>query len=177
MKFLKILAIVVMIPVFIIGMIYAIDLSMRIISQQNHTKEYELMCKNIEENSEYYVNFSKKLISLYEEFGYDEFDFENGESELEYDIKSDLLGNKGFIRNELGITYVRLVYPDSIKGFWMINYNLTFRYYYDRYWIVYIPDEYMDEETIDMLSKEHFGSNLNNVKGNLFVSWIPENRH
>jgi hypothetical protein len=149
-------------------------------AEQNEILQYELMCKNIAENSDYYENFSKEFISVYEEFGYDKYDNNYGfyekyaiEERLVYESNSDLIGNESHIRNEIGIIYVQIEYPFGIAVFDYLSVDGNARYLYKRYNVVYIPDEYINEELIATLNTENHHGSLRNVKDNLFIASIP----
>jgi hypothetical protein len=144
-------------------------------ADQEEKLQYELMLQTIKDNSDYYVTFSEKFISVYEEFGYNEFHSVYGfydafklDGRLEYDLNSDLVIYESHIRIEEGIRYVEIAYPVNVGGF---NYTQDFveQYFYD-YWIIYIPDEYIDEESITELLTEIYDITLVNVKDNLFVA-------
>jgi hypothetical protein len=144
-------------------------------ADQNTKLQYELICQTIVENSDYYINFSKKFISVYEEFGYtkynagyDFFWLNNIDERLEYESNNDLLGNESKIRNEIGIRYVELVYPKYAEVF-NYSHEYTVHQIYNCL-IIYIPDEYMDEELINTLNKEIYGTTLEKLKDNLFVA-------
>jgi hypothetical protein len=42
---------------------------------------------------------------------------------------------------------------------------------YDSYAVVYIPDEFMYEVSIETLNREVYAGTLKNIKDNLFVAW------
>jgi hypothetical protein len=188
-RLLKVLAFIVIVLLIVVGSLYAIKIfetnrieKLQYEASQNYELQYESMIKTIKENSDYYENFSKEFISVFEEFGYDRFKTSWGfyerydiENRLEYEFNYDLLGREGYVNYARGLTYVKLKYHDSIL---MFDYSQGEDFYYsDEFWVVYIPYEYMDEETIATISREDFGSGLMNVKDNLFIAWIPENRH
>jgi hypothetical protein len=94
-------------------------------ADQNARLQYESMLQAIKENSDYYVSFSKKCFSEFQEYGYDEFYEANGsfnlgiiKNNLENEYKSDLLGriDDSYIIKEEGIIYVSLAAPRRIKG-------------------------------------------------------------
>jgi uncharacterized protein YxeA len=145
---------------------------------QNEELQYELILQTIKENSDYYVDFSKKFISEFEKFGYDDlnaqsgnFDFYKVRDKLEIVYNSDLLGNINncSIRNIEGITFVVYKYPDYIIG---VDYNAPdpFRQYSYGCFIIYIADEYMNEESIAILSRKIDGFTDENIGNNLFVA-------
>jgi hypothetical protein len=150
-------------------------------SEQNAKLKYELMLKTIEENSEYYTSFSKIFLSEFEKSDYDQiyaiygsFYLENVFDKLEKEINSELVGEDSVVRNEIGIIYSKIKYPYDI---WIID-NFSddgtplYKIYY--YWIVYIPDEYMNDELIATLNKEVYSIDLKELKGNLFLaSYTP----
>jgi hypothetical protein len=139
------------------------------------------MCQNIEENSDYYIEFSKKFISVFEEFGFYWFRNEwgfyeppGGSERLEFEINSELLGYESYIRNYGEYSYVELEYPYLIEIFLYCNKHDEYHYFYNKYVVIYIPDEYMNEETIDIINTKHFHSGLRNIKDNLFVAFRLE---
>jgi hypothetical protein len=143
-------------------------------SNQYEKLQYELMCHIIEENSEYYENFSKKFINEFEKYGYDEYYESNGrfslgkiQSKLENEINRVLLGYDCYINNEIGITFVTLKYPVSIKVFGFSNGSTRLDSY--ECTIFYIPDEYMNEETIAALNTNVYYNSLEHIKDNLFI--------
>jgi hypothetical protein len=149
--------------------------------EQKAILDYELMCKNIEENSDYYIEFSEKFISLYEEFGYDTYKIDRGFYELynpnelfEYEFDSDLLGYESHIRNYERYSYVELEYPDTIDGYAYCNKHDEYHYFYNKYMVIYIPDEYMNKETIDIIMTTKL-RDLKHIKDNLFVAFRLEN--
>jgi hypothetical protein len=169
-----IISTILILLLIIIGVLFAINLYTSHTTEKNAKIQYELMCQNIKENSEYYEDFSKKFISVYEEFGYDRYDTDCGfyekhltEERLEYESNKNLIGYESRILYHKGICYIVLHYPDRIKKF---NYNSEY-YYYDSYAVVYIPDEFMDEVSIETLNIEVYSGTLKNIKDNLFVAW------
>jgi lipopolysaccharide export system protein LptC len=145
---------------------------------QNAKEQYELMCHNIAENSDYYESFSKKFISIFKEYGYNSYINDtgflrkpfNGE-QIEYEADTGLIGYESSIQNHKEITYVVLDYPYRISKFNYCFNHAEYHYYYDRYAVVYIPDEYMDEASIEILSTEVYTGTFENIKDNLFVAW------
>jgi hypothetical protein len=191
MKLLKISSVVAIVLLIIIGGTYAIievyksDKLDKLIyeSDQNEKKQYDLMCQNIAENSDYYYSFSENFISLFEEYGYNEFhtgygffEHNNIKDELKYESNTDLLGSTGYIQNYEGFIHVVLDYPYSIKVFGYMYDDFTTKYFSDEYVVIYIPDEYMNEEIIDTLNTDVYHSTLKNIKDNLFVAWRAENQ-
>jgi hypothetical protein len=139
-------------------------------ADQNYELKYDLMIKTIEENSDYYESFSKEFITEFEKYGYDShyensgtFKLRNVEDKMKIEFNSDLLGKECYIRNEIGIIYVDLDYPIAIDVYG----------FYSRYSIIYIPDEYMNDEVITKLNTEIHGSTLENIKENLFIAKLP----
>jgi hypothetical protein len=186
-KILTYIFIIITVILLIIGGIYSINnyesekrSKLQDEANKNSELQYELMLQTIKDNSDYYVNFSKEFISLYEEFDYDKYDNNYGfyekyaiEERLEYESNSDLIGNESYIRNEIGIIYVQLEYPDRIAVFDDLSDDGKAQYLYQKYCVVYIPDEYVNKESIATLNtKIHYGS-LRNVKDNLFIASIP----
>jgi hypothetical protein len=139
--------------------------------------QYELMCQTIRENSDYYEDFSKKFLSEFEKFGYDElyemngsFDLQKVDDKLENEINRDLVGHRSHIYNENGIIFVILGYPKSIDVF-DFSRGYTSLESYDCS-IIYIPDEYMNEESISTLKNSGILP-FEHIKGNLFVMKYP----
>jgi hypothetical protein len=148
--------------------------------EQKAIVDYELMCKNIEENSDYYTEFSEKFISVFEEFVFYWFNNELGFYEppisaeiLEYESDNDLLGYESYIRNLEGYSYVELEYPDTIDGYAYCNKHDEYHYYHNKYMVIYIPDEYMNKETIDTIMTTKL-RDLTYIKDNLFVAFRLE---
>jgi hypothetical protein len=145
-------------------------------AEQYRKLQYELMLQTIEENSDYYISFSKRFLSEFEKFIYIEhnpFNFyltlEDIYDRLDDEFNNDLLGKNCYIRQDVGITYVQLEYPDSIRVLDYAHSSIA-SYKYSEYWVIYIPDKYLNEEVIDSLSKEVFFKSLKNVKDNLFIA-------
>jgi hypothetical protein len=147
-------------------------------SDQYEELQYKLMCQTIEENYDYYESFSKKCISEFEEDRDDEFYTMNGffdlytiiESELKEDFNNDLIKHDCYIVNEEGIIFVQLKYPVSIEMFDFSN-GSTHLYSYDCT-VIYIPDEYLNEESIATVYAG-FRLPFENIKENLFVMRHP----
>jgi hypothetical protein len=80
----------------------------------------------------------------------------------------------GYIRNEEGIIYVVLGYPIQVKVL-DFSYGYTGIVSYECS-IVYIPDEYLNDESIDMIINNRYFIDFRNIKDNLFVGrrWIIE---
>jgi uncharacterized protein YozE (UPF0346 family) len=144
---------------------------------QNAEIQYELICQMIEENSDYYVNISKKFISTFKEYAAtepnaykDSFSLSRIRSKFENDYNHQLLGlaEHCYIMNEIGITYVDLEYPISINGVYYSHGYIDYYYYYCS--VIFIPDEYMDEEIITTLNTKIYGKTLKNIKDNLFIA-------
>jgi hypothetical protein len=146
-------------------------------SDQNAEIQYERICQMIEENSDYYENISKKFISAFEEYAAtepnaykDSFSLSGIRSKFENDYNHQLLGlaEHCYIRNEIGITYVDLEYPISITGvYYSHGYIDDYSYYCS---VIFIPDEFMDEEIISTLNTKIYGKTLKNIKDNLFIA-------
>jgi uncharacterized protein YxeA len=147
-------------------------------ADRNTELQYELMLQTIKENKDYYVDFSKKFLSEFEKFGYDEwyaksgsFGFYKVSDKLGNEFNSNLLGNISNCRiiNVDGIISVIYQYPDSISG---VDYYLPVplqEYAYDCS-IIYIPDECMNEESIAILSRKIDGITDENIGNNLFIA-------
>jgi hypothetical protein len=147
-------------------------------SEINVELQYELILQNIEENSDYYVGFSKKFLLEFEKYGYDytydtygDFSLGNVIDELKNEFNSNLLGaiSGCQIGNVEGIIFVVLSYPDRIRGFDYYVPDPPWQYSYDCS-IIYIPDEYMNEESISILSIKIDGFTDENIGNNLFVA-------
>jgi hypothetical protein len=147
-------------------------------SNQYEELQYKLMCQTIEENSDYYENFSKNCISQFEEYGYDELYTMNDsfdlytiiENELKNDFNRDLLRYDCHISNVEGIIFVGLTYSKSIEVLYFSD-TSTHLDYYDCS-IIYIPDKYMNEESISTLKNSGILP-FEHIKGNLFVMRHP----
>jgi hypothetical protein len=144
---------------------------------QNEELQYELILQTIKENKDYYVEFSKKFLSEFEKFGYDDWYAQSGNfglykvrDKLEIVYNSGLLGNINncSIRNVEGITFVGFQYPDAIIGVDYYAPDPFQQYSYDCT-IIYIPDEYMYEQSITILSRKIDGFTDENIGNNLFV--------
>jgi hypothetical protein len=148
-------------------------------TDKNTKIEYELMLQTIEENSEYYISFSKKFLSEFEKSGYEQnypnfhsFGLDKVLDSLENEINRKLVGKDSEVRNEIGIIYVQLYYPFVIRVFDYIDDDFFTHYYYREYAVVYIPDEYMDDDLIAALIDE-INISLRHVKDNLFLFQYP----
>jgi uncharacterized protein YxeA len=145
---------------------------------QNQELQYQLILQTVKENSDYYVDFSKKFLLEFEKFGYDEwyaqsgsFDFYKVRDKLENEYNSDLLGHidNCEIRNVEGIIFVYFKYLDDIIG---LDYYAPdpFQQYSYGCSIIYIPDEYMNEESIAIVSGKFDYFTDENIGNNLFVA-------
>jgi hypothetical protein len=137
------------------------------------------MLQTIEENSEYYMSFSKMFLSEFEKSGYEQnypnfhsFGLEKVLDNLENEINSELVGIDSAVRKEIGIIYVHLYYPFAIRVFDYIGDDFSAHYYYSEYAVVYIPDEYMDDDLVAALIDE-INIPLKHVKDNLFLFQYP----
>jgi hypothetical protein len=153
-------------------------------ADQNEELQYELILQTIKENSDYYVDFSKKALSEFENYGYDYiydingfFVLGNVREKLENEFNIDLLRNSEllghidncYIANLEGIIFVILQYPNPIIG---VDYYVPepFQQYSYGCSIIYIPDEYMYEQSIAILSRKIDGFTDENIGNNLFVA-------
>jgi aspartyl/asparaginyl-tRNA synthetase len=147
-------------------------------SDQYEELQYKLMCQIIEENSDYYESFSKKCIFEFKEYEDDEFYAINGffdlytiiNNKLDNEFNRDLVRYDCRIYNVKGIIFVVLGYPVSIKDFYFSSDSIHL-YSYDCS-IIYIPDEFMNEESITTVKTE-LRLPIENIKGNLFVMKHP----
>jgi hypothetical protein len=151
-------------------------------ADQYHELQLRFMYQTIEENSDYYESFSKKCISEFDEYGNEEFYTIEGSfdlyeiinNKLESEFNRDLVGYDCRIINEEGVIFVILGYPMSIKVFDFTDGSYGLESYDCS--IIYIPDEYMNEESIATLEKSGMLP-FENVKGNLFVMKYPIMNH
>jgi hypothetical protein len=154
-------------------------------ADQSLELQYQLIRQTVEENSDYYVSFSKEFLSVFNESAITEtfdknysFGYLNFESKLENEFNTDLLGRASEcnVINFTGITFVDLMYAEPMTG---VNYYERddnrdyYAYEFNVYCsVVYIPDEYMNEESINTLNTKIYSSTLENIKDNLFVAEI-----
>jgi hypothetical protein len=153
-------------------------MALRNASDQYEELQYRLICQTIEENYDYYESFSKKCISEFEEYRDDEFYIMNGSfdlytiinNKLENEFDRDLVTYDCRIMNEDGIIFVILGYPVDIKVLYFSDGYTTLKSYDCS--VIYIPDEYMNEESIATLKNSGILP-FEHVKGNLFVMKYP----
>jgi uncharacterized protein YxeA len=145
---------------------------------QNQELQYQLILQTVKENSDYYADFSKRFLIEFEKYGHDEwydksgvFDLYKVRDKLENEYNSDLLGNidNVRIRNIEGVIFVRFKYPNAIIGIDYYAPDPYQQYSYDCS-IIYIPDEYMNEESIAILYRFLDGFTDENLGNNLFVA-------
>jgi hypothetical protein len=123
------------------------------------------------------VSFSKKCLTEFEKHGYDEYYIMNGyfdlytiiKHKLENEFNRDLMRYECYIQNIEGIVFVVLRYPVNIRVL-EFYYGYTGLESYDCS-IMYIPDEYLNEESIATLDARILP--FEKVKGNLFVMKHP----
>jgi hypothetical protein len=151
-------------------------------AEQNAELEYELMLQTITENSDYYVDFSNKFLLEFEKFGYDEyydtygvFHLEKVIAKLENEFNDDLFGYVSYcyICNIDGIILVYFESNYTIRG---VTYPSDNRDCYEwEYYcsVIYIPDEYMNEETINTLKTKSNRFTDENIGNNLFIIKHP----
>jgi hypothetical protein len=149
-------------------------------ADQNTKLQYELMCQNIIENSDYYESFSRRFLTDFEKCIY----FENSPLDYSYwlyeiydrrdhELNSDLLRDDCYIKLFKGFRFVELEYPYVITAYEYLP-NSIINYYYKSYMIIYIPDEYMDEESLNTISVDFYYSNLTSIVDNLFIVRRPD---
>jgi hypothetical protein len=151
-------------------------------AEQNAKLQYDLMLQTIEENSDYYVDFSKKFLSEFEKFGYDDyydtygvFHLDKVIDKLENEFNSDLLGYVSYcyICNIEGIVFVNFESNYTIRGCSYPNDNRDYyKWQYDCS-VIYIPDEHMNEKSIALLDREISGFTDEKLKENLFIVKYP----
>jgi hypothetical protein len=147
---------------------------------QQEKLDYEEMCQHIEDISDKLESVSKLLISVNKEFGYDRdavlnsfYNNENSEEWLEY---KSLIEPLRFMREILfvqnkGYTYVSFYYPVLTTSYEYCEIHSEYHYFSKEYYIIYIPDEYMDEASIDGLNV-FFNGTMQKIKDNLFIVWF-----
>jgi hypothetical protein len=147
---------------------------------QQEKLDYEEMCQYIEDISEQLESVSKLLISVNKEFGYDEdavsngfYNNENSEEWLEY---KSLIEPLRFMRDILfvqnkGYTYVCFYYPTLTTSYEYCEIHSEYHYFGKEYYIIYIPDEYTDEASIDDLN-DFFNGTMQKIADNLFTVWF-----
>jgi flagellar motility protein MotE (MotC chaperone) len=150
--------------------------------EQQEKLDYGLMCQHIEDNNDKIESVAKKLISVYEEFDYDRaavnngfFRNDNAEGLLEFNTNIDSLyldRHFGCSQNN-GYSFAFFEFPGYFEVFEYCNLHSKYHYFSKRYYIIYIPDEYLDESSIASLNESYNGT-LRNVKDNLFTMWILE---
>jgi hypothetical protein len=149
---------------------------------KNSELQYELMLQTIKDNSDYYLSFSKEFLSEFEKYGYDEwyekrgnFDFYKVSDKLEIEYNVDLLGieNDCCIRNIEGIVVVYFEKPYTIKGIFYTGNALDYYEYVYYCSVIYVPDEYINSESIAILNREIFGFTDENIGDNLFIVVHP----
>jgi uncharacterized protein YxeA len=148
------------------------------VADQKAKLQYELMLQTIEENSDFYVSFSKKSLTEFYKYGYD-YNYDNNgffilgyiKEKLENEFNSDLLVNinSSYIVNEEGIIFVMLQYPFRIMKDYYYSSGSVEQYSFD-YSIIYIPDEYLNAESIAKLSSEFYGFTDENLEDNLYIA-------
>jgi hypothetical protein len=133
--------------------------------------QYRVMCLTIEKNSDYLESFSKKCLYEFEEYEYDgklgeydAFDLRKIEDILE-DFNYELLSERLFIQSVKGVIFVQLQYAGSIEFYYSNDFADPSSYDCS---VIYVPDEYMNEESIETLKKGM--DDLLHVTGNLFVA-------
>jgi hypothetical protein len=148
--------------------------------EQNEKIKYELMFNTIKENSDLYENFSNKFLSDFEKSIYAEncplefsFPLYDLYDRLDNEFDNYLLGDECYIKQFREFRFVELLYPRVIK-IYKYSPNSTTNYDYQGYMIIYIPDEYMDEESLNTISVDFYYSNLTNVIDNLFIVECPD---
>jgi hypothetical protein len=146
--------------------------------------EYEMICQHIEEASEELKSFSKKFLSVYNEYGFDYFDVNygflkrgNSDEQLEYKSNIDILEIMDMIgvahgtpSNFVVEEFVFLEYPARTKVYKYCHIHSEYHYFEKWYCIFYIPDQYLNDESIAALN-EFYDGTIQHVKDNLFTWW------
>jgi hypothetical protein len=131
--------------------------------------EYEVMCKTVEENSQYYTDFANEFLNIVKA----EKDIKNAkymtmyplyliESNMKTPLNYDLIGRwEAVIYQSIedkDVWYVDLGFPYHI---WKFDYWLWEKHtYIQEYSIVYIPDEYMTESNLEVIFSNNCVSSL-----------------
>jgi hypothetical protein len=158
--------------VILINIVINIDFS---IKEKN---QYELICQTIDENREYYIEFSNEFISVFDKnHPTPEEKSRYGEiypllvvyDELKNELNTNLVGyDCRLIKREVGssdIKYVEIEYPYSIESFdFLLRFKTKFQI---AYFVIYIPDKFMSPSILTNILGEDYHSLYRN--DNLFV--------
>jgi hypothetical protein len=172
---------VVLLIILIVFSIIPITIVINIVLQMDYDHkdelQYESVCKTVNENSEYYIDYSKKLIAAFDSQHLWKKRSYYGEGiypiSLIYNDKENYpdknLADYAYIYyKNIGddeIKYVEINYPSYVS-----NYDFWFGFnshYYVKCSIFYVPDEYLTPQNLSNI----FGDNYESLyrKDNLFV--------
>jgi hypothetical protein len=184
MKKIKIIALMVFSLVFI-AVLTTVVINKVLESQWERKTEsqYELIRKTVDENSEYYTEFSKEFIRVVkikadvENITYRKtFQFHKVENEMNIPINDKLNGIWEAVFCEpidgdnVWYAYISSPYHVGIFEYWL-GYSHT---YLVKYAIIYIPDEYITETNLKAILDDY--QTLLFRKDNLFVVGNIDNR-
>jgi hypothetical protein len=142
-------------------------------SEQQEKSQYETICQIVDENSDYYIEFSIKFINEYIDFNFTNripksasFSLYHVKDKLKNEYNNNLLGRDCYIKQRNEIEYVDLEYAKKTR---MFDYwHGSVGYYYVDYSIIYIPDEYIKESILLEILGDNYTSLC--IKNNLFVT-------
>jgi hypothetical protein len=152
--------------------------------EQEEKSQYELIRKTVDENSEYYTDFSKEFIRVIktkvdvENITYrNTFQYYETENEMEIPLNRNLIAGWKAVScepiNGENVWYVTITSP-----YHAVRFDYWFGYshiYFIEYFIIYIPDEYMTDTNIEKILDDNYQYFFYR-KENLFVGGRMDNR-
>jgi hypothetical protein len=185
MKKNKIIVIIILsLLLFTILLTVVMNFVLKIYYEHEMELQDQLMCKTIEENNEYYTDFSEEFFNIF----IMKADFENGtypypfslssvKNEMKTPLNNDLIGDWAYVRhiNIEGevVWYVELEYPYYIYEFeFWFGYS---RIYYRKYSVIYIQNEDITDSDLEVITGYRHIPQYR--KGKLLIKRCLENRY
>jgi hypothetical protein len=176
----KVQILILIIVIIIVFITIMINIVLKIYYEHKMELQDELMCKTVEENSEYYTDFSKEFLNIVKIKNDSEngtypypFSLSSVKNEMETPLNNDLIGDWAYVMHidieGEDVWYVDLELPYYISEFeyWFVN---SYTYIQE-----YIPDEYMTDSNLEVILRGKYEPPYRN--GNLLVMRRLTNRY
>jgi hypothetical protein len=185
MKKIKIIALIIL-SLIIIEVLTTVVINKVLESQWERKTEsqYELIRKTVDENSEYYTDFSKDFIRVIkakvnvENIVYrNTFQIFQTENEMRIPLNKNLIAGWKYVEYEpIDGDYMWYVRLESLYHVGKFEYWFGYSHIYlVEYAIIYVPDEYMTDTNMKAILGGNYESHYR--KNNLFVVQRLENRY